>query len=185
MIRHETEAHLSSLRLLFGPFYGFGINDRKPKVGHSFLPKANTTINIVKISQHDGVFRLRTSSKGFDFMHNINNNKLIVKIRIEQHVTPNTGISNTMECYNPLKKVLLANNNSKEHGGSEHDNANDFKCLLEDAEFTFEEETYRIESVNKNEIIIKVFNYNDSTNYVFRNLREINEIIMNETNFKF
>ena len=58
----------------------------------------------------------------------------------------------------------MVKKSSEENRGSEHVNVNNFEYLLEVPEFIFEEETYRIESVNTNEEVFTVFNFNDSTN---------------------
>ena len=60
------------------------------------------------------------------------------------------GITNSIQCCEPLKELLLENNvNFFEDANNA--NVNDYKFLLEGAEFTFRDENYQIESVNINE----------------------------------
>ena len=92
LMRYDAEEQISTLRSVFGSCYGFGINDRKPNIGKSLLPKANTTINVLKSSTVDDTFRIRTLSKGVDFIYNISINRLTIKLRIEQFIAPKTGM---------------------------------------------------------------------------------------------
>jgi len=172
------------LRSVFGSCYGFGINDRKPNIGKSLLPKANTTINILKSSTVDDTFRIRTLSKGIDFIYNISINRLTIKLRIEQFIIPKTGISSQMECYAPLKEVLIGiQNTTIENSSSDESNdVNRYEYILVGAEFTIDDNTYAIQTINEIDQSIEAYNYNTSQNNTFRNLRQINTIIRNELN---
>ena len=94
LIRYEKEEQLVALWWLFGPARGFSTNDSKQRVGKSLLHHARSTINFLSGSNHAIEFKLRAFNKGTDNACNIDNNKLVIKIRSQQHVIPQEGIKN-------------------------------------------------------------------------------------------
>ena len=136
---------------MFGSYYGFGINDRKPNIGKSLLPKANATINVLKNSTVDDAFRMRTLSKGVGFIHNLSVNSLTMKLRIEQFVMLKTGTSSQMECYAPLKEALLGIQNVtiETSSSDESEDVDRHERMLVGAEFTIDDNTYDIHTMSE------------------------------------
>ena len=108
----------------------------------------------------DDTFRIWILSKGIGFIYNISINWLTIKLDIEQFIILKTGILSQIECYTPLKEVLLGIQNitieTLSSDGSK--DVNRYKYILLGTEVTIDYNTYGIHAINELDQSIEVYN---------------------------
>ena len=175
-MRYENEEHLTSLRDVFGSTYGFGANDGIPRIMKQNVSRPNTTLNIIRGDHGLSVipFKVRPAHPRIDFVINENTNRFTIRIRYETHKIPASGITRNMECYEPLKKLLIDSSSQMDYeiiDDGEHD------FLLIDVQFAWENMLHAISEVDLRKSQTKAVKSNDNVVHVFKNLIEINTLI--------